>query len=213
MIEHAIKDFLFLWATIDPIGTVVIFTALTKRFSKERRKKTALKATIYATIVLVGAVILGQLILAGMGIRIISFQVAGGVVLFLFAMQMIFSDFAGSDGEKEDDHDVAVFPLAIPTIATPGAIMAAILLTDNQKYSFVEQSITAGMLITVMLATYCMMLMSEQILKYIGHNGASILIKVMGMLLAALSVELIMEAIGIERWLVPVEIAIQNETP
>ena len=87
MIEHAIKDFLFLWATIDPIGTVVIFTALTKRFSKERRKKTALKATIYATIVLVGAVILGQLILAGMGIRIISFQVAGGVVLFLFAMQ------------------------------------------------------------------------------------------------------------------------------
>lgn len=207
MIEHAIKDFMFLWATIDPIGTLVIFTALTKRFSKEKRKKTALKAIIYAGIVLIGSIVLGQLILAGMGVRIISFQVAGGVILFLFALQMIFSDFSGNDGEKEDDHDVAVFPLAIPAIATPGAIMAAILLTDNQKYEFSEQAVTGGMLIFVLGITYVMMLLSDKILKYIGHNGASITIKVMGMLLAALSVELIMEAIGIERWLVPVELA------
>lgn len=208
MIEHALKDFLFLWATIDPIGTLVIFTALTKRFSKERRKKTALKAVVYAGIVLLGAIVLGQLILAGMGVRIISFQVAGGVILFLFAMQMIFSDFSGSDGEKEDDHDVAVFPLAIPAIATPGAFMAAILLTDNKKYEFVEQAVTGGMLVLVLVITYVMMLLSDRILKYIGHNGAAITIKVMGMLLAALSVELIMEAIGIERWLVPVELAV-----
>lgn len=204
MLEHAIKDLLFLWATIDPVGTLVIFTALTKKFSDERRRKTALKAIVYASIVLMGAVVLGQLILAGMGIRIISFQVAGGVILFLFALQMIFSDFDGREGEKEDDHDVAVFPLAIPAIATPGAIMAAILLTDNKSHDFVEQVITASMLLLVLVVTYIMMLLSERILKFIGHNGAAILIKVMGMLLAALSVELIMEAIGIERWLAPV---------
>ncbi len=204
MIEHALKDFLFLWATIDPIGTVVIFTALTKKFSKEKRKKTALKAIIYASVVLLGSVVLGQLVLAGMGIRIISFQVAGGVVLFLFAMQMIFSEFEGREGEQENDHDIAVFPLAIPAIATPGAIMAAILLTDNQKYEITDQAITGGMLIVVLGCTYVMMLLSDRILRVIGQNGASITIKVMGMLLAALSVELIMEAIGIERWLTPI---------
>lgn len=208
MLEHIIKDFLFLWATIDPIGTLVIFTALTKRFSAQRRKKIAGKAVLYAALVLIGAIIGGQLILAGMGIRIISFQVAGGAILFLFALQMIFSDFEGHAGEKEDEHDIAVFPLAIPVIATPGAIMAAILLTDNKTYSLLEQVITTGMLLLVLATTYFMMLMSERILKVIGQNGAAILIKIMGMLLAALSVELIMEAIGIERWLVPIELSV-----
>jgi multiple antibiotic resistance protein len=203
MFEHAIKDFLFLWATIDPIGTVIIFTALTKRYSDKRRKITARKAVIYATLVLMGAIILGQLILSGMGIRIISFQVSGGIILFLFALQMIFSSFSGKDEQKEDDHDIAVFPLAIPAIATPGAVMAAILLTDNKTYTFVEQITTTAMLGLVLVITYNMMLMSDRILKIIGQNGASIMIKVMGMLLAALSIELVMEAIGIERWLSP----------
>lgn len=203
MIEHAIKDFLFLWATIDPIGTLVIFTALTKRFSEKRRKTKARKAILYASAVLIGAIVVGQIILAGMGIRMISFQTAGGIVLFLFAMQMIFSSFSGQDETGEEDHDIAVFPLAIPAIATPGAIMAAILLTDNKVYDLAEQAVTAFMLVLVLGITYFMMLMSERILKVIGQNGASILIKVMGMLLAALSIELVMEAIGIERWLTP----------
>lgn len=203
MLEHAIKDFLFLWATIDPVGTLVIFTALTKKFSAQRRRKIATKAIIYAAVVLIGAIVAGQIVLAGMGIRIISFQVAGGLILFLFALQMIFSGFSEQENSQEDDHDIAVFPLAIPAIATPGAVMAAILLTDNKTYTLIEQTITTVMLLSVLLITYVMMLMSEKILKIIGQNGASILIKVMGMLLAALSVELIMEAIGIERWLSP----------
>ena len=203
MFEHAIRDFFFLWATIDPIGTVVIFAALTKKMSAEKKKKVALRATTYALIVLAGSIIAGQIILAGMGIRMISFQVAGGIILLLFAMQMIFSNFSGADSETEGDHDIAVFPLAIPVIATPGAIMAAIILTDNKYYTLVEQAITAVTLLIVLGFTYVMMLASDRILKVIGQNGAAILIKVMGMLLAALSVELIMEAIGIERWLVP----------
>lgn len=201
MIEHAIKDFLFLWATIDPIGTLVIFTALTKKFSKNKRKRVARTAIFYAAAVLFGAIVVGQLVLAGMGIRLISFQVAGGVILFLFALQMIFSDFDTPENKKEDDHSIAVFPLAIPVIATPGAIMAAILLTDNKAYDLAEQAVTTTMLVAVLAITYLMMRMSERILKVIGQNGAAILIKVMGMLLAALSVELIMEAIGIEGWL------------
>lgn len=204
MFEHALKDLLFLWATIDPIGTLVIFTALTKRFSKERKKKTAKIAILYAAAVLIGSVIIGQAILAGMSIRLISFQLAGGIILFLFALQMVFSEFDETTKDKqEDDHSIAVFPLAIPTIATPGAVMAAILLTDNNAYNIVEQTVTASMLVLVLIITYIMMRLSDRILKVIGHNGARLLIRIMGLLLAALSVELVMEAIGIERWLQP----------
>lgn len=203
MLTKAITDFMFLWSTIDPIGTVAIFAALTHRFSSERRKLTARKAILYAGGVLLGSIVLGQLILSSMGVRMISLQVAGGVILFLFALKMIFSEFKADTAEGEDDHDIAVFPLAIPAIATPGAIMAAILITDNSRYSYVEQSISAGMLFLVLLITFWMMVLSERILKITGKNGASIMVKVMGMLLAALSVELIMEAIGIERWLAP----------
>ena len=203
MFEKAITDFLFLWVTIDPIGTVVIFTALTKRYSKEKRLLTARNAIFYAGIILIGSIILGQIILTGMGIRMVSLQVSGGLVLLIFALQMIFTDFE-EDPKKEGGHDVAVFPLAIPMIATPGAILAVILQTDHVKYEWYEQGITGIMLLLVLAATFYMMKLSDRILKVIGHNGAQILIKVMGMLLAALSVELIMEAIGIERWLYPV---------
>ena len=114
---------------------------------------------------------------------------------------MIFVNFSGAESEAEGGHDISVFPLAIPVIATPGAIMAAIILTDNNVYNIWEQLITGAMMIVVLVASYIMMLTSDKILKYIGQNGASILIKVMGMLLAALSVELIMEALGIDGWL------------
>lgn len=204
MLAKAITDFMFLWSTIDPIGTVAIFAALTHSFSSSKRRFIARKASLYAAAVLVGSIVLGQMVLSGMGIRMISLQVAGGAILFLFALKMIFSEFkAGEAAEGEEDHDIAVFPLAIPAIATPGAIMAAILITDNARYSIYQQGVSALMLLLVLLITYWMMVLSERILKIIGKNGASIMVKIMGMLLAALSVELIMEAIGIERWLAP----------
>lgn len=203
--EHAMRDFFFLWATIDPIGTLVIFAALTKSMPTERKKQTAKKAILYSFIVLLGAIVAGQLILSGMGIRMLSFQVAGGLILLLFAMQMIFSNFSGENSEAESGHDIAVFPLAIPAIATPGAIMAAIILTDNNVYTLLQQLITAAVLVLILGIAYFMMLGADRILKVIGQNGALILIKVMGMLLAGLSVELIMEAIGIDGWLGPAE--------
>jgi multiple antibiotic resistance protein len=203
MIEMAIKDFLFLWATIDPVSTVFIFAALTAKMTAQARNTIALKAVIYAGVVLFGSIVIGQLVLSGMGIRMISFQVAGGIVLFLFALQMIFSNLSETDTKGEGNHDIAVFPLAIPAIATPGAIMAAIILTDNKVYSMPEQLLTAGVLLFVLIITYVMMLGADRILRVIGNNGASIIVKVMGMLLVALSIELIFEAIGIERWLTP----------
>jgi len=195
------RDALLFWATIDPVGTVVLFAALTAGMQAAERRLVALRAVLYAALILVGSVVLGQIILTGLGIRLISLQVAGGVVLFLFGLQMIFRNRAGEPGNRpEAGHELAVFPLAIPSIASPGAIMAAIVATDNDLFSIGQQVVSTLILLAVLALTLVMMLLAEKILKVVGVHGAEILIRVMGMLLAALSVELVMEALGAEKW-------------
>lgn len=153
--------------------------------------------------ILVGAVVIGQILLSAMGISLVSLQVAGGIILFVFALQMIFGDdlAPSSGGAKESGHDIAVFPLAVPSIATPGAIMAVILLTDNHVYTIKTQAVTTLLMLGVLVITFLFMLAATPILKVIGQNGAAILVRVMGMILAAMSIEFILEAFHIFEWL------------
>lgn len=200
MLEKFVQDALIIWATIDPIGTMALFTALSANLSPDQRRRTAFKAIAYAGVVLLGSIVVGQLILGAMGIRLVSFQLAGGVILFLFGLQMIFG--SGTQGSRsEPDHDIAVFPLAIPATATPGAILAVILLTDNHVYPVSVQIGTALITAGVLGITLVLMLFSGRVIHVIGVNGASILTRVMGMILAALSVELVMDAVGAEKWI------------
>ncbi|MEI6423414.1 MAG: MarC family protein [Lentisphaerota bacterium] len=201
MFEKYISDTLILWTTIDPIGTLAIFVVITAKMTPQLRKKTALKATLYSGAILLGAALIGQLLLTAMDIQIISLQVSGGIILFIFGLKMIFGEMDENvENSKESGHDVAVFPLAVPTIATPGAIMAAIVLTDNDVYSIPVQCGTAGILIAILAITYVLMLISGNIIKIIGQSGAAIMVKVMGMILAALSIEIIMKALKISQW-------------
>ena len=200
MVEKFIQDALILWATIDPIGTLAIFASQTAHLDEAERRRVALRVVMYATLVLLGAILIGQIILSGMGIRLISFQFAGGIILFLFGIQMIFGSQSGRM-QTEPDHDIAVFPLAIPATATPGAILAVILLTDNHVFPISVQVVTGLITLTIMAVTFLLLYFSSRIIAIIGMNGASILTKIMGMILAALSVELAMNALGIEEWL------------
>lgn len=199
MLDKVLHDFLVIWATIDPIGTMALFAALTAKLPADRRRKTAFKTVGYAAIVLIGAIVIGQLLLTAMGISLLSFQVAGGIILFLFGLQMIFAEEA-QQGDVESQHDISVFPLAIPATASPGAILAVILITDNHIYSVQEQVISAITMLVVLLITLLLLLLSERILKVIGVGGASILTRIMGLILAALSVEFVMEALGVAKW-------------
>ena len=203
IIEKFIKDALILWATIDPIGTLAIFASLTASLTPKERFKTAVKAISYSAIILIGAVVIGQILLSAMGISLVSLQVAGGIILFIFSLQMIFGDALAfsSGGEKEKGHDIAVFPLAVPSIATPGAIMAAILLTDNHIYDIQTQVGTSIIMLMILGVAFVFMLAAGPILKVIGQNGAAILIRVMGLILAAMSLEFILEAFNIFEWL------------
>ena len=200
MFDKLFQDALILWATIDPIGTMAIFAGLTASLSAEQRRLTATRTVLYAGAVLIGSIVIGQVILSAMGIRLISFQLGGGLILFLFGLQMIF----GAPYQRlkqEPEHDIAVFPLAIPATATPGAILAVILLTDNHIHPISVQIGTAFVTLLVLFITWLMLLFSEKILNIIGTGGATLLTKVMGMILAAFSVELVMNAAGVEQWM------------
>ena len=200
MIEKFIQDALIIWATIDPIGTMAIFVSITAGLPPEERQQVAQRTVIYAGTVLVGAIVIGQVLLTAMGIRLLSLQLGGGIILFLFGLQMIF----GTPHQRlrqEPEHDIAVFPLAIPGTATPGAILAVILLTDNHIHSIPTQIGTAMITIIILSITWLLLKFSTKILHIIGTAGAAILTKVMGMILAALSVELVMNAIGVEQWI------------
>src|SRR5439155_12222298 len=117
------------------------------------------------------------------GIRLLSLKVAGGIILFLFGLQMLFGSVSLGPGSHEKGRDLAVFPLAVPTIAGPGAIMAVILLTDNDVYTVPQQAETGVVLLVVLLVTYLFLRFSDIILRVIGQQGAAVLVRVMGIIL------------------------------
>lgn len=204
MLNKIIHDALMIWVTIEPIGTVVLFAALTSGLSPSERRKAATRAIVYSAIILLGAILIGQVILTAMHIQLISLQIAGGIILFLFGLQMIFGRTATTFSQSEAGYDIAVFPLAIPSIVGPEAIMVVILLTDNYLYSVTTQAITAVVTLAVLAVTYLLMLLAEHLVRIIGKNGAAILERIMGIFLATLSVDLIVDAlVNIAQWTIP----------
>lgn len=201
MLDRLTQDAFFFFTTLDPIGTLAFFAGLTAGLPAAERRRTAHRAILYATGILLGSILVGQLLLTALGVQLPSLRVAGGIILFLLGLQMLF---AGADetskGRPEAGHDLAVFPLAIPSIAGPGAIMAAIVRTDNNLHSIGEQLATAAVLVGILALTWGMLLLAGPILRIIGQNGATILVRVLGMILAALSVELVLSALGVPGW-------------
>jgi multiple antibiotic resistance protein len=196
--DHLLRDFLTLFVTIDPAGTLSLFLGLTAGMTASRRRRTAVRAIVYSGLILLAFMVGGQMLLNGLGIRLATFQLTGGIVLFLFGLQMIFGSGAGEvKVGVEAEHDLAVFPLAMPSIASPGSIMAVVLLTDNYRFSFTHQAVTAGVLVVVLVITLAAMLLAEPIHRIIGDEGAGILVRVMGLVLAALATEQAIEAITV----------------
>jgi multiple antibiotic resistance protein len=195
------KDFATLWTTIDPIGNVALFAGLTAGLTRAQRHWTALRGVIYATIILVAAGTVGQVILDAIGIHMHSLKVAGGIILFLFGVQMLFGKMdAKTERSPEEGRDLAVFPLAVPSIAGPGAMMAVIVLTDNDVYTVPQRIETGVVLVLVLFITYILLLFSDAILKVIGRQGASVLVRVMGLILCSLAVEIVLTALGVGGW-------------
>ena len=189
-------EFLIFLATIDPVGTLALFVGLTASVPPQERTRIALRSVAYSAAILVAFVVLGELFLGSLGIRLPSFQLAGGIIFFLFGVQMVFGRGATSPGTTpEPGHDIAIFPLAVPSIASPGAILAAVVLTDNRQFSFVEQAISTALLLAVLGLTLILLLQANRIHAWIGNAGANLLVRILGLVLAALATEMVLDAV------------------
>jgi len=197
MIENYLQDFIVLWVVIDPIGSVPVFISHTTRMSAQQKRQAALKASVAAFFILLFFLSLGQVILEAMKIPLESFQIAGGLVLFYFAFTMIFGESkVESEMEMKDKRvDVAIFPMAVPSLASPGAMMAVVLLTDNSTFSIWEQIQTMVIMLTVIVVSYVLLRAAGKIQSWIGDSGAAIVSRVMGLILAAVALNSVLEGI------------------
>ncbi|WP_250655950.1 MarC family protein [Alkalimarinus coralli] len=189
--DTIVKEFISLWVVIDPIGSIPVFIAITTGLQASMQRKIAIKAASIAAAILLFFLVLGQLLLEQLSISLDAFQIAGGIVLFLFALTMIFGDSKPDEEKKQIQGNIghlAVFPLAIPSLASPGAMLSVVMLTDNHRFSLQEQIVTALVMLSVIFITLILFLMAGPIQRVIGNAGASVVSRVMGLILASVAV-------------------------
>ncbi|WP_158771152.1 MULTISPECIES: MarC family protein [unclassified Paraglaciecola] len=195
--SELIPIFIFFFAVIDPIGSVPVFIATTTDFDAKAKRHIAYKAICAAAGILLFFIVAGEYVLSAMGIPLSAFEIAGGIVLFLFALTMIFGEGKAKSELRmaKSVTETAIFPLAVPSIASPGAMLAAVMLTENARYTVAEQATTTGIMLSVLLITLILLLTAGPIHKVIGNGGANIVSRVMGLILASVATASILEGI------------------
>ena len=185
---------------MDPPGLVPLFIALTQGMSAEQRRTIAVRACIVAGVLMILFLFVGEAVLGFIGISMDAFRIAGGILLFLTALDMLFqrrqarrADNA-AEGQAEHQDDPSVFPLALPLIVGPGAITTIILLAGNAT-SAADFGAIAGVLMAVLLITFLAFLVAPTIERALGKTGLNIVTRVLGMLLAALAVQFVLDGL------------------
>ena len=200
MWQERLSEFVTLFIVVNPISALPMFLALTAGFDTAQQRRVAVTAVLTSFGVLVLFIIAGGFLLEKMGISLRSFQIAGGIILFLVALDMVRgSNYApAASGSSDGDHvtAVAIYPLAIPKIAGPGTMLTVVLLTDDHRFDFVQLSLTTSVLAIVLAITLAVLLLAAPVSRLIGNAGISIMSRVMGMILVALAVHTVLSAFG-----------------
>ena len=193
MFEKLFHDLVTLFVVVNPIGVVPLFLAVAGRESAAARRRIAAQAIIISAVILLVFIAIGQLVLEALGIDLASFRIAGGLVLLVIALRMVLAETeTSSDTDAPLRGNVAVFPLAMPFIAGPASIMAVVLLTDNNVYTVWQHAETAVLLLLVLAFTYACLVGAELVQRLLGQTGASVVSRIMGLILAALAVQSIL---------------------
>lgn len=203
MLAAFFTSFTTFFATVGPIEAAVLFATLIPRASADERRLMALRATAIASGILVVSTLAGGPLLKQLGVSIPALQTAGGVILLMIAIEMVFaretSEFkltVPEGVEAQTKTDVAVFPLATPLLAGPGAMSAGILLAANAAGNPVELAMTVAALAAVMLTTLAMLLLAHQVAQFLGITAQKVLMRVFGILLAAIAVQAMFDGLG-----------------
>jgi len=196
MFELALTSFTTFFALCEPVGAAVIFATFTRSMSVRKRAKIALRAVLIASVILVAFTLLGQPLLDQLGVTIPALQTAGGIILLIIGLDMIFarptSAFKlteGEDDEAQTKDDIAVFPIATPLLAGPGTISGGILLATGVGGDWIGLSVIIGALLFVMLITLVFFILSHQLSAVMGITAQRVLMRVFGILVAAIAVQ------------------------
>lgn len=200
MIDTAflITAFVTLFVVIDPPGLIPLFIALTPGMDPAHRRTVGLRACIIAVVILMAFGLLGESLLSFVGISMPAFRIAGGLLLFLTALDMLFERRTQRrEGQTQQDHpdDPSVFPLALPLIAGPGAIATMILLVGQARGDWTRILMVHGVMVATVALAFAMMLIAGPIGRMLGRTGTVVITRLLGMLLAALSVQFVIDGI------------------
>ena len=195
--EYLLTSFVALFIIIDPIGLTPIFIAITQGMDDTLRRKVALRSVLVSAFVISLFIVGGETVLGLIGISMPAFRIAGGILLFLTALDMLFqrrSKRRENQTEQELVDDPSVFPLAIPLIIGPGAI-ATVILIAGAKPGLVGIASTGFITALVLLTVFVFFSAASRIEKLLGKTGIDVLTRLLGMLLAALSVQFVIEGL------------------
>ena len=201
-VHQWINDLIVFFVVIDPPGLSAMFAALTRGGDNTYRRRMAVKATLLATGILYVFAFIGARLLEALGVTLPAFKIAGGILLFLVAIDMFFPRQSGlrsatvrEQEEARFKEDISVFPLAFPLIAGPGALTTVILLAGNASghaWEFVSVLIILGI---ILLLAFLSLLASGRLMRLLGVTGSNVLGRLLGVILAAMAVQFVIDGI------------------
>jgi MarC family membrane protein len=207
MLETALTAFTTFFAVIGPIDTAVLLASLTPNMTPEERRAIAVKAVFIATVIILLFALFGGPVLRQLGVSLAALQTAGGIILFMIALEMTLSKLPApvalthKESEEVEDKaerhaEIAVFPLATPLLAGPGAMTSAIVLAAGTRGDLTLLGAVVAAIIAVMAVTLVLLLTAQEIHQFIGVTARKVIVRVFGVLLAALAVQSIFNGLG-----------------
>ena len=197
MLEIFIQSFVLYFVVVDPIGSTPIFFVITKNLNIKDKIKTAVNSTIIALLVLIFFALLGNYILNHLNITFSALKIAGGVILFIVSLEMLFSKRQQRKKENTNFHsdNISVFPLAIPLLAGPAAIISVVVSVNNIGSNFINQIVGMTSLVLVMVITFIAFFIVSKFEKIVNEKVINIFSSVIAIILAGLSVQYILDGI------------------
>jgi len=203
MLETALTSFATFFATIGPVEAAVLFATLTPGIAGAERRRIAMRATFIAGIILLFFTLLGGPMLAQLGVSIPALQTAGGIILLLISLDMVFASPTSAfrltppeGAEARTKEDIAVFPIATPLLAGPGAMSAGILLAANAHGDALRLAMVTAALIVTLTLTLLLLLGAHELNRFIGVTAQRVLMRVFGILLAAIAIQSIFNGLA-----------------
>ena len=203
MLELYISSLITFFVVIDPPGCAPIYAGLSAGATPAHRRAMAIRAVFVASIILFAFAAFGETLLRALGISLASFRIAGGIMLFLIALEMVFEkrterreDRAAKIAATPEVEDVSIFPMAMPMIAGPGSI-ASVMLMMSRNHGVENVVVVLAALLTILLLTLAALLAAGPIMRVLGAKIEAVITRLLGVLLAALAVQFVIDGVKI----------------